>query len=130
MRLAGERFVALVGNQELDPVEFALAARGRTAVAIAGIGNPQRFFDHLARLGVAARSRAFADHHAYQGAELKLPGAELILMTEKDAVKCAAFADGRMWFLRVAASLPPEFDEFLLERLRLARKKADGPQAA
>ena len=38
-------------------------------------------------------------------------------MTEKDAVKCAAFADARMWFLRVEAALPPEFDAFLLERL-------------
>jgi tetraacyldisaccharide 4'-kinase len=38
-------------------------------------------------------------------------------MTEKDAVKCAAFADSRMWFLRVEAVLPPDFDAFLLERL-------------
>ena len=47
----------------------------------------------------------------------RLPGAELVVMTEKDAVKCAAFADARMWFLRVEAALPPEFDAFLLERL-------------
>jgi tetraacyldisaccharide 4'-kinase len=43
-------------------------------------------------------------------------------MTEKDAVKCAAFADSRMWFLRVDAALPPEFAAFLLERLA-ARKE-------
>jgi tetraacyldisaccharide 4'-kinase len=50
--------------------------------------------------------------------DLKLPGAELVVMTEKDAVKCAAFADERHWYLRVAASLPPDFESFLLERLR------------
>ena len=51
----------------------------------------------------------------------RLPGVEVIVMTEKDAVKCAAFADARMWFLRVEAALPPEFGAFLLERLA-ARK--------
>jgi tetraacyldisaccharide 4'-kinase len=130
MRLGGERFVSLVGNQELSPQEFALAARGRPVAAIAGIGNPERFFEHLAALGVVARSRAFADHHAFQAKELKLPGAEIVLMTEKDAVKCAAFADARMWFMRVAAQLPPEFDDFLLTRIARARRSADGPQAA
>ena len=59
-----------------------------------------------------------------------MPGAEVVVMTEKDAVKCAAFADERMWFLRVEAILPPEFDEFLLTRLAQARRSADGPQAA
>ena len=97
---------------------------------VAGIGNPQRFFDHLAALGVQAHARAFADHYHYQPGDLKLPGAEIVVMTEKDAVKCAAFADGRMWFLRVEASLPAEFDDFLLTRLAHARRSADGPQAA
>jgi tetraacyldisaccharide 4'-kinase len=84
---------------------------------VAGIGNPQRFFAHLGRLGLAADRHPFPDHHQFQPAELRLPGAELIVMTEKDAVKCAAFADARMWFLRVEAVLPPDFDAFLLERL-------------
>ena len=130
MHLASERFSRLASNQELAPPEFALMARGRNVVAVAGIGNPDRFFDHLAALGVGALRRAFPDHHHYQPADLKLPGAEIIVMTEKDAVKCAAFADGRMWFLRVEASLPAEFDDFLLTRIDQARQKADGRQAA
>jgi tetraacyldisaccharide 4'-kinase len=121
MQLGRERFVSLAGNQELAPPEFALATRGHAVTAIAGIGNPARFFDHLARLGVRAQGRAFPDHHAYQPAELKQPGAEVIVMTEKDAVKCAAFADSRMWYLRVAAILPPEFDDFLLGRIARSR---------
>jgi tetraacyldisaccharide 4'-kinase len=130
MTLGRERFLALAGNEELSPQEFALAARGRSVAAVAGIGNPSRFFDHLATLGVAAKRIAFDDHHAFQSQELKLPGAEVIVMTEKDAVKCAAFADSRMWYLRVDAILPPEFDDFLLTRIAQSRRSADGPQAA
>ena len=130
MHLASVRFSRLASNQDLAPAEFALMARGRQVVAVAGIGNPQRFFDHLAALGVQAHARAFTDHYHYQPGDLKLPGAEIVVMTEKDAVKCAAFADGRMWFLRVEASLPAEFDDFLLTRLAHARRSADGPQAA
>ncbi len=51
-------------------------------------------------------------------------------MTEKDAVKCAAFADARMWYMRVDAILPPEFDDFLLTRIAQSRRSADGSQAA
>ena len=123
MQLGRERFVALATNEELDPGQFAAAARGQRVVAIAGIGNPGRFFAHLVRLGLAPEKRAFADHHHFLPAELKLPGVDVIVMTEKDAVKCAAFADARMWFLRVDALLPPDFDAFLLERVAAARSK-------
>jgi tetraacyldisaccharide 4'-kinase len=130
MRLGAERFAALASNEELSPAQFEAMARGRQVVAIAGIGHPPRFFEHLERLGVRARPRPYADHHAFQAAELKLPGAEIIVMTEKDAVKCAAFADARMWFMRVDAILPPEFEDFLLTRIAQARRSTDGPQAA
>jgi tetraacyldisaccharide 4'-kinase len=130
MRLARERFVALSGDRQLNPEEFAIAARGRNVVAIAGIGNPARFFEQLAALGVAARSQAFDDHFTYQASDLKFPGADVIVMTEKDAVKCAAFADARMWFMRVDAILPPGFDEFVLTRLARARRSSHGSQAA
>ncbi len=121
MTLAGERFVSFSG-EELSPAEFALGARGRRVAAVAGIGNPARFFAHLVRLGVSAERHPFPDHHHFHPGELRLPGVEVVVMTEKDAVKCAAFADARMWFLRVEAALPPEFDAFLLERLA-ARKR-------
>ena len=56
--------------------------------------------------------------------------AELVVMTEKDAVKCAAFADARMWLMRVDAMLPPEFEEFLLARIAQSPRRPHGPQAA
>ena len=124
MRLGNEAFVALASNQQLAPAEFALMTRGRTVAAVAGIGNPERFFDHLARLGTAARRLAFPDHHVYRAAELKLPGVEVIVMTEKDAVKCAAFADARMWSMRVDALVDPELDTFIAERTQPHGSKA------
>ena len=127
MRLGHERFAMVSGNREATVEEFAAMARGHRVVAVAGIGNPDRFFAQLARLGIVGRGLDFPDHHAYQPAELRLPGVDLIVMTEKDAVKCAAFADARMWFMRVEAILPPEFENFVLSHLA---PKADGSQAA
>jgi tetraacyldisaccharide 4'-kinase len=116
MTLGNERFVSLAG-EEAEPQAFALATRGRRVAAVAGIGNPGRFFSHLERLGVFATRHPFPDHHLYQAADLRLPGTEVVVMTEKDAVKCVAFADSRLWFLRVEAILAPEFDAFLRERI-------------
>jgi tetraacyldisaccharide 4'-kinase len=130
MRLGHERFVALASGEERPAASFASAARGHAIAAVAGIGNPGRFFAHLAALGIVARGHAFDDHHAFQARELKLPGADLVIMTEKDAVKCAAIADSRMWFMRVDALLAPGFADFLLTRLANFRRSADGPQAA
>jgi tetraacyldisaccharide 4'-kinase len=115
MALGRERFVSLAG-EEADPAAFALAARGRRVAMVAGIGNPGRFFSHLERLGIFGERHPFPDHHHYQAADLRLPHADVVVMTEKDAVKCLAFADARLWFLRVEAILPPEFDAFLRER--------------
>jgi tetraacyldisaccharide 4'-kinase len=130
MRLGAETFISLGSGDERSPDEFAAMTRGQSIVAVAGIGHPERFFEHLARLGIPARHRGYADHHAFQPAELKFPGADLIVMTQKDAVKCRAFADARMWFMRVEAILPPDFDDFLLSRLANARRSSDGPEAA
>jgi tetraacyldisaccharide 4'-kinase len=130
MKLGGERFFSVVQGRHMSPAEFALQARGQRVAAIAGIGNPPRFFDHLAALGIAARPHAFADHYAYQASDLRLPDADLIVMTEKDAVKCAAFADARMWFMRVDAELAGAFADFLLTRLARARRSAHGSQAS
>lgn len=92
--------------------------RGPDLVAIAGIGNPQRFFDLLARLGLDPRTHAFDDHHPYRRAEVAFPGARAILMTEKDAVKCREFGDPRMWMLPIRASVDPALIDAVVEKLR------------
>lgn len=80
--------------------------RGETVHAVAGIGHPQRFFRMLGMLGARPVEHAFADHHPYAARELEFGDSMRVVMTEKDAVRCLAFADERMWYLPVAASLP------------------------
>ncbi|MDE2003266.1 MAG: tetraacyldisaccharide 4'-kinase, partial [Betaproteobacteria bacterium] len=92
--------------------------RGPDLVAIAGIGNPQRFFDQLARLGLDPRTHAFGDHHRYRRADVAFPGARAILMTEKDAVKCREFGDPRMWMLPIRVSVDRALIDAVVEKLR------------
>jgi tetraacyldisaccharide 4'-kinase len=75
--------------------------------AVSGIGHPQRFFDMLASMGIAATAHPLPDHHRFTAADLAFPDAAAILMTEKDAVKCRAFADDRCWYLPLQAVIDP-----------------------
>lgn len=84
---------------------------------VAGIGNPQRFFDTVQQLGFKVRPRAFADHHAYSAADLAFARQSVLLMTEKDAVKCQRFAGDNWWYLRVKAVLPAEFLQNVMSQL-------------
>ncbi|USD38773.1 tetraacyldisaccharide 4'-kinase [Ferrimonas sp. SCSIO 43195] len=93
----------------------------RDIVAMAGIGHPPRFFTSLENQGLMpVRCVPFDDHHPYTAPELRqlTPAAETLLMTEKDAVKCRAFAQPNWFYLPVAASLSKDFDGALLSRLK------------
>lgn len=118
MSLGRECFVSLLTGEEYTPEEFSLRVRGQRVVMLAGIGHPERFFDQARRLGVAGRALAFPDHHRYTAKELRVPDADVLLMTEKDAVKCRGFADPRMWFMRVEADLPDAFFAHIESLLR------------
>jgi tetraacyldisaccharide 4'-kinase len=109
-------------QQIVDAGQF----RGKRLVAIAGIGNPQRFFRQLEALGLAFEAHAFPDHHPYSAEELRFPAADAILMTEKDAIKCRRFAHGRMWSLPVTARTSEELAQLVLARIGLARRKRGG----
>jgi len=97
-----------------DPAHW----RGKEIHALSGIGNPQRFFDMVASLGIAARCHAFPDHHDFAAGDIAFPGACAILMTQKDAVKCLAFADERCWFLPLRAVVDPALVALVLEKIR------------
>jgi tetraacyldisaccharide 4'-kinase len=107
-----------------DPV-LRLAAevlQDPRSVAIAGIAHPGRFFESLRERGFRGRACAFPDHHAYARADVAFEGAPAILMTAKDAVKCEAFADARMWKLPIRARVDPALVDLILEKI-------DGSQA-
>ncbi|RLV59703.1 tetraacyldisaccharide 4'-kinase [Parashewanella curva] len=92
----------------------------QSAVAMAGIGNPQRFFDTLKAQGYnIERQIEFADHHTFSADELeKLSDKYPLIMTEKDAIKCFPFSQNNWWYLPVTARLETEFDKKLLDKLQ------------
>jgi tetraacyldisaccharide 4'-kinase len=92
------------------------------SVAIAGIAHPGRFFEWLRQRGFRGRAWAFPDHHAYARGDVAFEDAPAILMTAKDAVKCAAFADARLWQLPIRARVDPALVDLILEKI-------DGSQA-
>jgi tetraacyldisaccharide 4'-kinase len=85
--------------------------------AVAGIGHPQRFFQYLQQLGLQFTSHAFPDHHSYSAADIAFENADAILMTEKDAVKCAAFANEKHWVLRVDAQVSPALAQLIIKKV-------------
>ena len=95
----------------------------REVDALAGIGYPPRFFATLAALGYRLRqSVGYADHQAFEPNELLARfGERPLLMTEKDAVKCRAFASDSWWYLPVSAELPASLLDTLLHSLQVAR---------
>jgi tetraacyldisaccharide 4'-kinase len=67
--------------------------------AVGGIGNPARFFAQLRSLGIDCVEHPFPDHHRFREADLAFADGLPVLMTEKDAVKCAGFGDPRLWYV-------------------------------
>jgi tetraacyldisaccharide 4'-kinase len=84
--------------------------------AVTGIGRPQGFFDMLQAQGIRFSPRAFADHHAFQPQDLPADGA--VLMTEKDAVKCRAFAGADWWAVELDVAPETGFIDWLDARIK------------
>ena len=103
-----------------DPQRRATAGelQGRQLHALAGIGDPERFFRTLEDMGLAFSRYPFPDHHAYSAEDLAFAGDDVLLMTEKDAVKCAGLTRGETWVLPVDAELSPALIDLVLEKLR------------
>jgi len=117
-------------KSQLTIAAFLDLSAGKKIAAIAGIGNPQRFFTHLAHLGISLNStHAFSDHHAFSQQDLMVIDADIILMTEKDAVKCVVLVDAgdaadaahtmhqQLWQMQIDAILPAAFTQFIDEKL-------------
>ena len=113
MRLRLRSAVSLVDDTELRPLS---SFSGKTVDAVAGIGNPARFFAALRAEGLGVNEHAFEDHHDFERADFsRLRGP--VLMTEKDAVKCRGLRLEDAWAVPVEAELPPAFYEAFASRL-------------
>ncbi|MFK8066667.1 MAG: tetraacyldisaccharide 4'-kinase [Gammaproteobacteria bacterium] len=92
--------------------------RSKKIHAVAGIGNPQRFFDTLRSHDLNIIEHVFPDHHLYTETDLDFQDEEIVIMTEKDAVKCYKLMEDRHWYLSIEASLPEIFERRLLNYLK------------
>ncbi len=119
MQCRGEQLINLLSGEHRDLAEF----NGRSCHAVAAIGNPSRFFRQLATAGLNCVNHGFPDHYAFTAADLQFNDQRLIIMTEKDAVKCRGIATAAYWYLPVSAELPPGFAQQLLS---LLNKKVHG----
>lgn len=98
---------------------LALAALRRQKVhAVAGIGNPQRFFRQLADLDIRIEPHAFPDHHDFKPEDFAAMADSTVLMTEKDAVKCVRFARPDWWYLPVDAVVDQALADDVVKKLR------------
>ena len=125
--LAGSGFAMRIelGNlyQLVEPTHACPAAQfagrhGRRVAAVAGIGNPTRFFEMLRGAGLVVAGYPFADHHAFRQADLTGIAAPIIVMTEKDALKCVDFDDRRIWVAPLTATVDTGLVDSILEKLR------------
>lgn len=121
MTLEGSELHRMTDARERRPAQ---SFGGGNVHAVAGIGNPNRFFLHLAKLGVRVQPHPFPDHHRFAPEELGFGNDAEVLMTEKDAVKLRRYARPNWWVLPVSAKLDPAFGDWLLGKLHARRSKA------
>jgi tetraacyldisaccharide 4'-kinase len=115
MQLIPQYLVSLK-DQELLPLTHF---QGKTVHAVAGIGNPQRFFDILRQQGLNLMEHVFPDHYLYQSEDFHFSSPlQPVIMTEKDAVKCENFADERFWYLSVTAQVTPSLESMIMKKLK------------
>ena len=120
MALEGDKLVRFTDARD---VRAAKSFAGQRVHAVAGIGDPRRFFLQLARFGLKPVPHPFPDHHPFRAGDFEFGDADPVVMTEKDAVKCKRFAQAHFWVFPVSAALDPAFQRWLLEKL-------GGPKAA
>lgn len=115
------RSVRRLGANDVLPLDHL---RGTTVHALAGIGNPQRFFAMLRQLGAIPLEHPRPDHWSCTAADLDFGDAHPVVMTAKDAVKCEALAAGRnnVFWLEVEAALPVADAARLRDRVLATRR--------
>ena len=105
----------LVTGRTVAPEQLS----GKAVMAVAGIGNPQRFFDTLRSLGARVTERALPDHHQLRPEDLQCDeSGQWLVMTAKDAVKCRDITLPNAWVLEVEARLPAAFCRAFINAVR------------
>ena len=119
MRLEAKHALRLAGGAVKPLDEFA----GHAVHAVAGIGNPERFFNMLRARGIEVIGHPLPDHARPQASDISFGDGRAVLMTEKDAVKCGPMAGPQHWYVPVTASFAGAESEALLEVVTRAIQK-------
>ncbi|MCP2515787.1 MAG: tetraacyldisaccharide 4'-kinase [Achromobacter mucicolens] len=117
-----------IGGRDMQPLS-AFAGQPRVAAA-AGIGNPERFFTTLRAAGITlSATLPLPDHHDYATSPFQALDADVILVTAKDAIKCGALNDPRLWEVPVQAAFSdPALFDWLADALRARKARSGGGQ--
>ena len=115
MNISPSRFVHLKSGKSYPVEKWPMH---KQVHAVAGLGNPGRFFDLLARLGFDIARHPFADHHNFSTTDLHYLDHLPIIMTEKDASKCKSFNNNRIWYLTIEAEISDKFIEKLDSKIK------------
>lgn len=113
---------SLVSLNDSDTTCELSEFKGKQVHAIAGIGNPQRFFDQLRANGLGVIEHSFPDHHEYKRKDVMFNDNLAVIMTEKDAVKCFRYASENTWYLPVSIKLPENFESQFIDLLKSTSK--------
>jgi len=114
-----------VGRMTLEPDQWVNVKTGESnrslsvqaATAIAGIGDPKRFFTTLADMGISCeKTIGFPDHYTYKLSDIPQG---MVLMTEKDAVKCKSFAHDNCWYLQVSGNITENIYKLIDNKLKM-----------
>lgn len=117
--LIPDYFYQLIQTKNKQSKEFFL---GKKVHAVAGIGNPDQFFKTLRKLGLNIIEHPFPDHYLFKPRDFNYGDDAIVIMTEKDAVKCVGFVDARLWCLRTKTALDNSFLNTILNRINLINK--------
>jgi len=118
MDYVGRQWINVQDNSRTaEMTKFA----GQCVHAIAGVGNPQRFFNMLRDEGMEVIEHTYPDHYAFQADDFDFEEKRPILMTEKDAVKCERLGLEDAWYVPIQANIQKKFHYHLLNVLEAKR---------
>ena len=126
MSLLGGNAYRVDGSGGAQPLQHF---SGKRVHAVAGIGNPARFFRDLRARGIDVVEHAYPDHHPFNAANLTFGDDLPVLMTQKDAVKCRSLATAQLWYVPVVARFNDTQGRELLHRVVQTLAPSSKPKA-
>ena len=115
MNISPSKFVHLKSGKKYSIDEWPMHNQVH---AVAGLGNPGRFFDLLSKLGFDLIRHPYPDHHNFQSSDIFYLDHLPIVMTEKDAAKCKVFDNNKIWYLTIDADVNNKFIDKLDKKIK------------